>query len=91
MCRNVPVYYPSTKTSLHNIIPDDIYINIYNFNTFKDLNSYLNNMNKNEYLNFISRIDNFIDNLPVILREQYWATLIVDNVMSEIGKKLYEK
>lgn len=90
ICRNVPVYYPSTKTSLQNIIPDDVYINIYDFKSFEELNSYLNNINKNEYSNFIDRIDSFIDNLPEILHEKYWATLVVDNVMLEIGKKLYE-
>lgn len=91
MCRNVPVYYPSTKTSLRNIIPDDIYINICDFNSFEELNFYLNNINKNEYINFINRIDNFIDNLPEILHEQHWANLVVDHVMSEIGKKIHEK
>jgi hypothetical protein len=90
ICRNVPVYYPSTKTSLLNIIPDDIYINIYNFKSFEVLNSYLNGMGENEYQTFISKIDDFIDNLPKILHEQYWATLVVNSVLSKIDKKVYE-
>lgn len=87
ICRNVPVYYPSTASSLSGVIPEDVYVNMYNFKTFKELNSYLDGLSQNEYCDFIQRIDNFIDNLPKILSEDYWANLLADNVINMIQSR----
>lgn len=87
ICRNVPVYYPSTATSLYGIIPEDVYINMYNFKSYEELNAYLDGMSKNQYCDFIERIDRFIDNLPNILSEDHWANLVADNVIEKIKNK----
>jgi len=90
ICRNVPVYYPSTKTSLFGIIPDNIYINMYNFKSYRELNFYLDEMSENEYGDYIDRIDNFIDDLPKILREDNWADFVAQKVLSKINSKKNE-
>lgn len=87
ICRNVPVYYPSTATSLNGIIPDDIYINMYNFKNFEEMNAYLDGLSKNQYCDYIERIDRFIDRLPNILSEDSWANLVADNVIQKIQSK----
>jgi len=87
ICRNVPVYYPSTPTSLSGIIPEDIYINMYNFKNYEEMNAYLDSLSKNQYCEFIERIDRFIDNLPNILSEDHWANLVADNVMEKIKNR----
>lgn len=84
ICRNVPVYYPSTPTSLRNILPDNIYINISDFRNLNDLNSYLKSMSINTFTDYINRIDNFIDNLPVHLHNNYWAQNVVKIIAADL-------
>jgi hypothetical protein len=86
ICRNIPVYNPSTPTSLKSILPDNIYINMTDFKSIKDLNDYLNAMQCNEFIDYISRIDNFIDNLPAHLHENYWACNVVKNITSDLNE-----
>lgn len=84
ICRNVPVYHPSTASSLNNILPSNIFINMYDFKSFDDLNRYLNSMNINEYVDYILRIDEFIDNLPAIFDKNYWANTVALNIASDL-------
>jgi len=84
ICRNLPVYYPSTKTSIKDIIPSNLYINMYDFKNFKDLNLYLKCMTINEYTDYINRIDNFIDNLPQLLFENNWAKVVSNAIYNDL-------
>ena len=84
MCRNVPVYHPSTPSSLNNILPNNIYINMYDFKSFDDLNLYLNNISSSEFIDYIDRIDSFIDNLPSFLEENFWAKTVVHNIVGDL-------
>ena len=84
ICRNVPVYYPSTQSSVDSIYPRDLYVNMLDFKSFGELDKYLNGMSIIEYSGYIERIDNFIDNIPENLVENYAsdfvAKLIVDHL-----------
>jgi hypothetical protein len=84
MCRNIPVYHPSTPTSLNNVLPNNIFINMYDFKSFDELNLYLNSINSSEYIDYIDRIDSFIDNLPPFLEENFWAKTVVNNIVSDL-------
>lgn len=84
MCRNIPVYHPSTSTSLDNILPSNLYINMYHFKSFGELNQYLNQIGSSEYTDYINRIDVFIDNLPSFLEKNFWAQTVVDNIVSDL-------
>lgn len=84
VCRNLPVFHPSTKTSLKNILPDNLYINMYDFKNFNELNTYLRNMSINEYSDYIARIDHFIDNLPPILSENHWAKIVSKTIYDDL-------
>jgi hypothetical protein len=84
ICRNLPVYHPSTASSLDGILPNDIYINMYDFKSFGDLNQYLNSMSLNEYTDYILRIDHFIDDLPSIFEKNYWAKTVALNIVNDL-------
>jgi hypothetical protein len=86
ICRNVPVYYPSTQSSVDSIYPSNLYINMLDFKNFSEMDKYLNGMCINEYSDYLERIDNFLEDIPANLVENYasdyLAKIIVENLTS---------
>ncbi len=82
ICRNLPIYYPSDIESIDEIIPNNLYIDMRNFKNFTDLNNYLNNIQINEYSDYIERIDRFFIDLPDKLKSNYASDKLVKSILN---------
>lgn len=84
ICRNLPIYYPTDDFSIQDHIPSDLYIDMRNFESFNELNKYLNDMPQNKYAGYISRIDDFLSDIPQKLTSNYASDRIAEIILNSI-------
>jgi len=84
VCRNIPVYYPSAKGKILELIPKDIYIDASKFNNFEDLNNYLNNLTFDEIDSFLKKAEYFINNLPIEFSPSYASDKLAKKIYNDL-------
>ncbi|MBM3206362.1 MAG: hypothetical protein FJZ43_01955 [Candidatus Staskawiczbacteria bacterium] len=76
----VPIYLGANNIADH--IPQNSFIDKRKFNTYEELYSYIKNMKKEEYLSYISAIENFLKSEKALaFSAEYFANTIIKNII----------
>ena len=79
----IPVYWGAPNVTEH--IPENIFIDRRNFNTYEELYKYLKNMSNEEYMNYLEAIKNFIKSDKIY---PFSAECFAERILNEILKDI---
>ena len=79
----IPIYLGASN--IYKYIPDDIYIDKSKYNSYDELNAFLQGIDQDEYKQYIERIRSYLTSNKVkIFTDQYVADLIFNKIIEKI-------
>jgi len=83
----IPVYYPSDKQTLDSLIPQNCYINMKEFNSFTQLNEFLDGLTDSQRQSYLDNAYTFLNNISPNLKPGVQAEEISKKIVEVINKQ----
>ena len=76
----------NTANNITKHIPKECFIDKREFNSYKKLYEYINNISDDQYLKYINAIENYLNSSKADeFRAEYFANKIVETVLNDIN------